>query len=330
MATAVETSSQPRVPSRPANLALAGLVGAVYVVAALAVVLYLIPALWGDYVAPAIADGLGAVPRALLVTVQVAVVAGLVVLGRSIAGPNPVRGLRGGIFLVISAACAIFFLTRAVGLWAEARLDPVPAQVLTAGVGVALLVLTVRLLASARGARWMESLEEQGWFHVSRYKPAFGQKVRRLTLLGILSIGVSGWLYYNGDFPEAWTLALPFTGGEAGPDAHRTVTLVPLARYTLPVLLLAAAGWVAYRTVNLPTFAEFLIATEAEMNKVSWTSRKRLLQDTVVVLVTTLLMALFLLVVDLFWGWLLSRQTVGVLPPSQPKDKQGPVQEARW
>ena len=63
----------------------------------------------------------------------------------------------------------------------------------------------------------------------------------------------------------------------------------------------------------MPTFAEFLIATEAEMNKVSWSSRRRLLQDTVVVLVTTLFMAFFLLAVDLFWGWLLSRSTVGVL-----------------
>ena len=42
--------------------------------------------------------------------------------------------------------------------------------------------------------------------------------------------------------------------------------------------------------------------------------KKRLAQDTVVVLMTTLLMTLFLLVVDLFWGWLLSRAVVGVLP----------------
>ena len=31
---------------------------------------------------------------------------------------------------------------------------------------------------------------------------------------------------------------------------------------------------------------DFLIATEAEMNKVSWTTRKRLVKDTIVVLVT--------------------------------------------
>mgnify|MGYP003579247066 CR=1 FL=1 len=38
----------------------------------------------------------------------------------------------------------------------------------------------------------------------------------------------------------------------------------------------------------------------------SWSSRKRLVQDTIVVLVTVVLMTLFLLLVDMFWGWLLS------------------------
>ena len=73
----------------------------------------------------------------------------------------------------------------------------------------------------------------------------------------------------------------------------------------------------------VPSFAEFLIATEAEMNKVSWTPKRRLMQDTIVVLTTTLLMALFLLVVDLFWGWLLSNHYVGVLPLKIDRRRQG-------
>jgi preprotein translocase SecE subunit len=83
--------------------------------------------------------------------------------------------------------------------------------------------------------------------------------------------------------------------------------------------------------VNVPTFAEFLIATEAEMNKVSWSTRRRLAQDTVVVLLTTLIMTLFLLVVDLFWGWLLSRSTVGVLPSRSTGQHKGQeVREQKW
>ena len=59
--------------------------------------------------------------------------------------------------------------------------------------------------------------------------------------------------------------------------------------------------------------------------------RRRLLQDTVVVLITTFLMTMFLLVVDLFWGWLLSQSWVGVLPAKATGQEKGnQVQEAKW
>jgi len=70
---------------------------------------------------------------------------------------------------------------------------------------------------------------------------------------------------------------------------------------------------VAYRLVNFPPFADFLIATEAELNKVSWVTRKRLVQDTVVVLVTMLLLTVFLFVVDLIWFKTLSWRYIGVI-----------------
>ena len=54
MATAVETSSQPRTPNSPANLLLASLIGAVYILAALAVVFFAVPALWHENLAPLI------------------------------------------------------------------------------------------------------------------------------------------------------------------------------------------------------------------------------------------------------------------------------------
>jgi preprotein translocase SecE subunit len=99
-------------------------------------------------------------------------------------------------------------------------------------------------------------------------------------------------------------------------------------RFTVPLLLAVGALWFSYRVVNYPTFADFLIATEAELNKVSWTSRKHLFRDTMVVLVTVVLMTVFLFVVDIAWGFLLSR--VGVLQSdttSQPRDRE---QEQPW
>jgi preprotein translocase subunit SecE len=73
----------------------------------------------------------------------------------------------------------------------------------------------------------------------------------------------------------------------------------------------AILGWLIFRLVQYPPFVEFLIATEAEMNKVSWTSRDDLYRATSVVLTTVLLMAVFLFGVDWVWSNLL--QLIGVL-----------------
>ena len=83
----------------------------------------------------------------------------------------------------------------------------------------------------------------------------------------------------------------------------------------------------------MPAFADFLIATEAEMNKVSWPTRQGLYQDTIVVLVTTIFLTLFLLVVDWFWGALLSNPYIGVLPSQTApaaSDAQAGPQNLGW
>ena len=74
--------------------------------------------------------------------------------------------------------------------------------------------------------------------------------------------------------------------------------------YWIPGLLLAGSLWVAYRIVNVPNFADFLIAVEAEMNKVSWPSKPELFRASLVVLVTIFVLALMLTGFDLFWRFL--------------------------
>jgi preprotein translocase SecE subunit len=110
-----------------------------------------------------------------------------------------------------------------------------------------------------------------------------------------------------------------------GPLLYRTLRLLPGVQFTVPLLLLAVSLWLAWRIVNYPTFADFLIATEAELNKVSWTTRPRLIQDTIVVLVTVVLMAVFLFSMDVIWKTVLSWKPVGVL--KIPEEKSRNVKE---
>jgi preprotein translocase SecE subunit len=105
------------------------------------------------------------------------------------------------------------------------------------------------------------------------------------------------------------------------------LTILRDVRFTVPLLLAIGGLWLAFRVVNFPAFADFLIATEAEMNKVSWTTRKRLWQDTVVVLTTLVLFTFFLMVVDLFWGWALTGMKVLDIKGSE---KPTVSQDSNW
>jgi preprotein translocase subunit SecE len=85
----------------------------------------------------------------------------------------------------------------------------------------------------------------------------------------------------------------------------------PLWRVGLPAGFAVVLAWLIFRIVHFPPFAEFLIATEAEMNKVSWTNKDDLIRTTTVVLATVVLMALFLFAVDWLWTFIL--RVIGVL-----------------
>jgi len=122
-----------------------------------------------------------------------------------------------------------------------------------------------------------------------RYKPVQGQLARRLTTIALAIVVILGLVqlfYALNDLPKTSQLAIPAIVG-------------------------ALLGWLLYRVVEFPPFVEFLIATEAEMNKVSWTSRDELKRATLVVLITVSVMAIFLFGVDFLWQFLL--KLIGVL-----------------
>ena len=79
----------------------------------------------------------------------------------------------------------------------------------------------------------------------------------------------------------------------------------------LPGALLLAGLWVAYRLVNVPGFADFLIAVEAEMNKVSWPTGPELIRGSTVVLITILSLAAVLFAFD--WVWRVIFDMWGIL-----------------
>jgi preprotein translocase subunit SecE len=85
----------------------------------------------------------------------------------------------------------------------------------------------------------------------------------------------------------------------------------PIYRFGVPGLLWVLGMWISFRVVNFPAFADFLISVEAEMNKVSWPSRRELFRSSVVVMFTIFALAAVLFAYDLFWQQLL--KLLGIL-----------------
>ena len=84
------------------------------------------------------------------------------------------------------------------------------------------------------------------------------------------------------------------------------------AQYAVPGVVLLVGMWTAYRLVNYPPFADFLIAVEAEMNKVSWPTWRELSRSTVVVIVLIIGLTAVLFGLDTIFQFLL--QILGVVP----------------
>jgi preprotein translocase subunit SecE len=126
-----------------------------------------------------------------------------------------------------------------------------------------------------RGGGGRRSAREPGFFDL--YKPGQGYYTRLGTAIGGGAVIVFGAHYLYGQL--------------SGDN--------PMVQLGVPSILLAVLGvvlfWIAgsNRKTN-----DFFIATEGEMKKVSWSTKKEVIGSTKVVLAFTFMMALFLFVAD--------------------------------
>lgn len=121
-------------------------------------------------------------------------------------------------------------------------------------------------------------------FNLQIYKRTQGRITRQITFAAFL-VGV---------LLAAWRLSVFGVG-----RGHWMELAVPGG--------LALVGtWIAFRLVNMPSFADFLIAVEAEMNKVSWPTRSELWRSSLVVILLIVFLSAVLFGYDVFWRTLLS------------------------
>jgi len=117
-------------------------------------------------------------------------------------------------------------------------------------------------------------------FRFGVYKSSQGRMVRQFTFFAVVVIAAFGCV----------TLA----NGALMPYSKGVQVGIPLAVW-------AVLSWFAFRLVNVPKFADFLVSVESELEKVTWPGRSEVVQATIVVLITMFSLGLFLFLIDLLW-----------------------------
>jgi preprotein translocase subunit SecE len=132
-----------------------------------------------------------------------------------------------------------------------------------------------------------------GYFHI--YKKGQGYWTRIGTVAGasILGLLTMNFLYWEIDTISTGPKISKFLGG-----IHLQQ---PRAAYLLVLIFAIAYAMIAYHMMNKPTNVDFLIATDSEMKKVNWTTRKELIGSTKVVIGFMFVIAILLLAYDLFF-----------------------------
>jgi len=130
------------------------------------------------------------------------------------------------------------------------------------------------------------------------HKPGQGYWTRMMSAIGFGTIVLAGvaWLWgrFTVWFPEN---TIYWQSGMA-------------------VAIILGFGGLLWYLLNKPNIVEFMIATEAEMKKVNWPSKREIYGSTVVVIGGPLFIAAVLTVIDVVFGYGFTQ--IGILAPTNP------------
>jgi|WetSurMetagenome_2_1015567.scaffolds.fasta_scaffold648910_1 preprotein translocase subunit SecE len=120
------------------------------------------------------------------------------------------------------------------------------------------------------------------------YKPGQGKNTRLFSALGLaVIVGLGCWKLYQ---------------------ELNARSINPWIETIIPFGLCIGLFFLIFLLTNKHKAADFMIAAEGEVKKVSWSSRQEIIASTIIVIIVVVFMALLLGLTDLcfqlFFGWL--------------------------
>ena len=146
-----------------------------------------------------------------------------------------------------------------------------------------------------------------GYFHIYKKGQGYWTRMGTVAAVGLLGLLTGNFVYTEVD--------RVLTGPGISKFMDRIHLQDPRGAYLVVAVFAILYTWIAFHFMNKPRNVDFLIATDSEMKKVNWTTRKELMGSTKVVIGFVVVIAVLLLAYDLFFQLLF--YLVGVLktPP---------------
>lgn len=117
------------------------------------------------------------------------------------------------------------------------------------------------------------------------YKPGLGKYTRLCSAIALaVIVGLGCWRLYTKLVNVSWF----------GLNKEAVFLITRL----VPAALFAILSFFIYWLLNKPVVADFLIAAEGEMKKVSWSSRKEITVSTFIVIVVVIMLAVLIGLTD--------------------------------
>jgi len=142
-----------------------------------------------------------------------------------------------------------------------------------------------------------------GYFHIYKKGQGYWTRMGTVAAIGLLGLLTGNFLYGEIDRVLMGPGISKFLDGIHLQD--------PRGAYLVVTIFAAGYAWLAFHFMNKPTSVDFLIATDSEMKKVNWTTKKELMGSTKVVIGFVVVVAVLLFVYDMFFQFLF--WAIGVL-----------------
>jgi preprotein translocase SecE subunit len=153
-----------------------------------------------------------------------------------------------------------------------------------------------------------------GFFTIYKSGQGYWTRMGTAAAAALLALLTMGFLYQQLPVP----LASFFTpsnidqlpNDQRAAAVNHAATLARNSTLVICALFLIGFSLLTFILMNKPTNADFMIATDSEMKKVNWTSRKELIGSTKVVIGFMFLIAFLLFGLDVVFGYFFKLITV--------------------